>query len=543
MIKSVSIYYKPLCSIFFLVVIFLFWLLFYPQWLNYHEQNQLFLFTFDYFHKYIAVAGGLADYIGEFIVQFYYVTWLGAFLLSLLFVLLQWLVWCVMGRRTGAFYPLSFIPPLLLLWHCGDIDVLLSYAVALVMSLAAAYVAGDRWRWADVPVIPLLYWAVGPAVWVYVVIRIIRGRGKDAWTVVYLPLLQLVAYSELLEQYPPESVMWGINYYRIPMQAPVLQFVVPVSIVAASWIGRHRHAAVMKRRKTVFASSAVVAVALFFVAVRSGYDSDVYALVRQDYLVRNERWTDIIKEAEEHQVATAFSSECVNLALAMTGQLAERMFSFYQSGEDALIMPRVRDCMSNLPTAEAFYRLGMVNSAKRYFFDIQQSIINYRKSGRYTKRIAECDIVNGKYDLAAKHLRLLKSSLFYSSWAKDAETYLYDEARINAHPVWGRMRRLRYKDDFLYNYAEIDKMLGLLFVNNPDNKMALEYFMAEHLLKGNIQSFVQYMPWVRQYGGYRIMPAGYSDAMQCIQRHGNMPGSAYGKYVKRMMEGNNAGNK
>lgn len=543
MIKSAGIYCKPVFSVLFLVIIFLFWLVCYPQWFNYHEQNQLFLFTSGYFLKEITVAGGLADYIGEFIVQFYYITWLGAFLLSLLFVALQRLVWRVMGKCTGALYPLSFIPPLLLLWHCGDIDVLLSYAVALILSLAAAYAIGKRCRWADVLLIPLLYWAVGPVVWVYVVIRIIRGGWKDAWKAAYLPALQIVAYSELLEQYPLESVMWGINYYRIPMQAPALQFVIPVSVMTVAWIGRHRQVAGMKRRRTVFASVAVVAVALFFVAVKSGYDSDVYALVRQDYLVRNERWTDIIKEAGEHQVATAFSSECVNLALAMTGQLAERMFSFYQSGEDALIMPRVRDCMSNLPTAEAFYRLGMVNSAKRYFFDIQQSIINYRKSGRCTKRIAECDIVNGKYDLAAKHLRLLKSSLFYSSWAKEAETYLHDEARINAHPVWGKMRRLRYKDDFLYNYGEIEKMLGLLFVNNPDNKMALEYFMGEHLLKGNVQSFVQYMPWVQRYGGYRTMPSGYSDAMQCIQSHGSLPGSAYGKYVRRMMEGNNAGNK
>lgn len=46
------------------------------------------------------------------------------------------------------------------------------------------------------------------------------------------------------------------------------------------------------------------------------------------------------------------------------------MFDFYQSGDDALIMPRMRDLTSNLPSAEAYYRLGLVNSAQRYMFDI-----------------------------------------------------------------------------------------------------------------------------------------------------------------------------
>jgi hypothetical protein len=212
------------------------------------------------------------------------------------------------------------------------------------------------------------------------------------------------------------------------------------------------------------------------------------------------------------------------------------MFDFYQSGDDALFMPMVRDLTSNLPTAEAFYRLGMINSAQRYAFDLQESILNGKMSGRLTKRIAECCIINGKYQIAEKYINLLKKSLFYSGWAKDAETYLYKESKINSHPVWGKLRSYRYKNDFLYNYNEMDKMLGLLFVNNPKNKMALEYFMGEMLLKGNVQGFVHYMPWVQKYGGYTMMPLGYQDAMRCIQNHGNVQGSAYATYVQRMME-------
>ena len=102
--------------------------------------------------------------------------------------------------------------------------------------------------------------------------------------------------------------------------------------------------------------------------------------------------------------------------------------------------------------------------------------------------------------------------------------------------VYGRLREMRYKEDFLYSYDEIDKMFGLLFMNNQDNKMALDYFLAQMLLKGNMQGFQQYLGLAQQYGGYRQMPLGYQDAMRCIQLQGNVQGSPYANYVKRMME-------
>ena len=68
---------------------FVFWYVAYPHALSYQEQYQLFLWTGDYFIEKISLPGGFADWLGEFIVQFFYVEWLGALLLALLFVALQ----------------------------------------------------------------------------------------------------------------------------------------------------------------------------------------------------------------------------------------------------------------------------------------------------------------------------------------------------------------------------------------------------------------------------------------------------------------------
>ena len=478
--------------------VFLFWYVVYPHALSYQEQYQLFLWTGDYFWERVSLPGGLADWLGEFIVQFFYVEWLGALLLALLFVTLQRLTLRLLTQGTVPLC-LSLVPVALVWWLMGDINVLLSLPVALVLALALACVRLPRklW-WLDILIIPIAYWLIGPMVWVYVIVRALQLGWKHLWSAGWLLAVQLMVYAWLLPQWPLQMAMTGLNYYRIPLHYP-------------QW---------------------------------SGYDKDMYELIRQDYLVRNERWDEIVKRARDHQVRTPFWSNCVNLALSQKRLLADRMFDFYQSGEDALIMPRVRDLTSMLPSAEAFWRLGMVNSAQRYMFDTQESILNGRKSGRCTKRIAECMIVNGHYQTAAKQLNLLKKSLFYRTWAEEAEALLGNEAQINAHPVYGKLRRLRYKENFLYSYEEMDKMLGLLVMRSLEsgdgrqevNRMALDYFMAQMLLKGNMQGFQQYMGLVQQYGGYRQMPIGYQDAMRCIQLRGNAPGSNYAKYVQRMME-------
>lgn len=495
MTKAMAKYGQWGLSVLVGIVMFLFWYVWYPHALSYQEQYQLFLLSGDYFLEKISLPGGFADWLGEFIVQFYYVEWLGALLLALLFVVLQRLTLRLMYSLTSYLLPLtsilSLLPVAVMWWLMGDINVLLSLPVAVVLALALACIRlAKSLSWMDVLILPVAYWMIGPVVWLYLIIRVIQTGWKHLWSAGWLVAVQLMVYACLLPQWPLQQAMTGLSYYRVPLQYP-------------QW---------------------------------SGYDKDMYELIRLDYLVRNERWDEIVKRAGKYQVKTPFWSNCVNLALSQKRLLADRMFDFYQSGEDALIMPRTRDLTSMLPSAEAFWRLGMVNSAQRYMFDSQESVLNARKSGRLTKRIAECMMVNGHYQTAAKQIGLLKKSIFYRSWAEEAEALMADETKMNAHPVYGRLRQLRYKEDFLYSYEEMDKMLGLLFLNNKDNRMALDYFLAQMLLKGNMQGFQQYLGLAQQYGGYRQMPLGYQDAMRCIQMQGRVQGSPYANYVKRMME-------
>lgn len=538
-------YIKPIATVLFGVAIWLFWLFGYPEAMNYQEQNQLFLTTWAYFMERMSVPGGLADYLSEFMVQFYYVPWLGALLIGVVYAAMQWLMWTTVRRWDKTAFPITFLLPLLMLWHQGDIDTLLSLPVAIVMVLGATVSMGKGGKYAyfsDLLAVPLLYWAAGPVAAIYVAIRGLQcGWRLLIEDAALIAISVLAAYWTVDYQWPLSMIVGGINYYRIPLMAPVMQYVVlltPIVIALAArfnpWKNEDTFKGSRRYLRLALQVSAMVIVGIF--AVNKGFDPFVYEILWQDSMVRQERWHDIIHRAEKHQYDIAMSSNCVNLALGMTEQLADRMFTFKQSGTEALLLHMIRDNMSDLPTAEAFWRLGMVNSAKRYMMDIQQSILNARQSGRCTKRIAECHIVNGDYKAAEKRLNILKNTFFYRSWAEDAETYLYNDAKVNSHETWGKLRRYRYKDSFLYSYPEKHKMLGLLFQQNTDNRLALSYFMGQLLLDGDFNSFMGYMQWVQQYGGYSQMPYGYADAYQAIQQQGNVPGSAYASYVKKMMK-------
>ena len=66
-------YWKPLLTVLFGLFAFLFWVFPFLPMLSFQEQYQLFLFDTGYFVERISVPGGLADWLGEFLVQFYYV--------------------------------------------------------------------------------------------------------------------------------------------------------------------------------------------------------------------------------------------------------------------------------------------------------------------------------------------------------------------------------------------------------------------------------------------------------------------------------------
>ena len=533
MIKS----WKPLLSLLFGVAVVIFWSVPYMSGLCFQEQYQMFLFDIGYFLERIVLPGGLADYISEFLVQFYYMPVLGGAIIALLLMGIQTVVWGLMkqygARHDFPGYLLSFLPSIALWCAMGDQNVLLSFVVALFGALLMGWIH-NRFHNRLVKVVfelvstALVYWFLGPVVFVYAVLMIgdtlknalqkgsiLSGMGYSACILV-LTIAWILLSTQTL-QYPVSRLFLGLNYYRYPGVTFLLIYIVMALAAFIPFLGMvHPHSSVLQKwqkSKWVMVASYVIVLFASVWGIRTSFDELTYEMIDYDFWIRTEQWNKIIEHAEKKPATSPLGVSSVNLALSQTGQLPDRLFEFYQNGAEGLFPAFTRDMTSPVSTSEVFYRLGMVNDAERYMFEAQEAIPNFRKSARLTRRIAECEIINGNYEVAAKLLRRLQKTLFYSNWANQTMALLGNEKAINRHPVYGKLRKYREKkQDFLFSDREMDQMLGLLFLNDKSNKMAYEYLMCYVLLQRDFNKFMQYYPLGR-FVGYDHIPRSFQEIL------------------------------
>ena len=533
MIKS----WKPLLSLLFGVAVVIFWSVPYMSGLCFQEQYQMFLFDTNYFLERILLPGGLADYISEFLVQFYYMPVLGGAIIALLLMSIQAISWGLMKQYgMKAVFPgylLSFVPSIVLWCAMGDQNLLLSFVVALSGALLMGWIH-NRFHNRLVKVVfelvstALVYWFLGPVVFLYAALMIgdtlMKGKqnGHILSSLGYSASLLILTVAWILLttqslQYPISRIFTGLNYYRYPGTVSPLPLGVMIWTVVVVFFGMvpdsHAWIKKLQQSKVVMALSYVLVIVASWFGIKASFDEMTYDLIDYDFLVRTEQWDKIIEKAEKKPATTPLGVSCVNLALSQKGQLADRLFEFYQNGGEGLFPTFTRDMISPVSTAEIFFRLGMVNDAERYMFEAQEAIPNYRKSARLTRRIIECEIINGNYKVAAKLLRRLQKTLFYSNWANQTMALLGNEKAINRHPIYGKLRKYREKkQDFLFSDREMDQMLGLLFLNDNHNKMAYEYLVCYELLQRDMEKFMQYYPLGR-FVGYDHIPRSFQEIL------------------------------
>ena len=533
MIKS----WKPLLSLLFGVAVVIFWSVPYMSGLCFQEQYQMFLFDIGYFLERIVLPGGLADYISEFLVQFYYMPVLGGTIIALLLMSIQAISWGLMKQYgMKAVFPgylLSFVPSIVLWCAMGDQNLLLSFVVALSGALLMGWIH-NRFHNRLVKVVfelvstALVYWFLGPVVFLYAALMIgdtlMKGKqnGHILSSLGYSACLLILTVAWILLttqslQYPLYRIFSGLNYYRYPGTVSPLPLGVMIWTVVVVFFGMvpdgHAWIKKLQKSKVVMVLAYVLVIVASWFGIKASFDAMTYDLIDYDFLVRTEQWDKIIEKAEKKPATTPLSVSCVNLALSQKGMLADRLFEFYQNGGEGLFPTFTRDMISPVSTAEIFFRLGMVNDAERYMFEAQEAIPNYRKSARLTRRIIECEIINGNYQVAAKLLRRLQKTLFYSNWANQMMALLGNEKAINRHPIYGKLRKYREKkQDFLFSDREMDQMLGLLFLNDNHNRMAYEYLMCYELLQRDMEKFMQYYPLGR-FVGYDHIPRSFQEIL------------------------------
>ena len=514
------------------IAVYCFFAFKYPYHLHFQEQYQLFEFTWGYFLGVVSVPGGLADWAGRFLTQFFYYAPAGAAVFALLAVAAQWLTWRVCRRPTLTAYALSFLPAAALVVFFCDEHALAGGAVALLLSLAAVALSGrvcadGRRHVLQAVLVPVLYFACGPLAVAYVLLtvwgEVLRCGRRALLAVCVLLLLALLCpiVASRLVAYPLGRLCLGVHYYRYHNIVPGLLWAAALAAVCVPPLAGIRSRFLSSTPAGLGAFALVAALGVFFTFRAS--DASKEEWMRYDFMVRMEMWNRIMMTADVRNPDNPKTVSCLNLALAKTGRIADSQFEYFQNGPEGLLPEFVGDCTNPVSTGEIYWHLGMVNTAQRFAFEAQEAIPDFQKSARLYKRLAQTNIVNGDGAVARKYLQSLTHTLFYRRWARETLALL-DAGDIFAHrPELALARDRRLKEhDFLFSASEMDSMLGLLKVENPANTMALDYLMAWCLLRKDLDRFSECIALVEA----PAMPKAYQEALllRWAQQHGSLEG-------------------
>lgn len=482
----------------FAAAVFCFFCFRYRYHVAYQEQYQLFEWTWGYFTSACSVPGGFADWCGRFLVQFFIQAPAGAAIYALLLSLVQILCYLSFRKRNMVLYSLSFIPAILLWIFCCNESSMLGAVVAVILSLAVlGHVLEHDWNpVARLVLVPVLYMACGPVAAVYA-LAVCADRMRPAVLACAVLLLAACPFvSQFIFHRTLLQLGTGVHYFRYPFVVTYMPLIASAAAAALCWLSNAGGEDSGKKLWLGWGVAVVAAVAAVF-CVRNYSDFRKEESMKYDFLVRYHLWNRTIDAAAKKHPDSPMTVSCLNLALAMNSQLGDHQFEFFQNGTDGLLPGFVRDLTSPLPTAEAYWNLGMVNTAQRYTFEAQEAIPDHQKSARCYKRLVQTNIVNGDIDVARKYLDALDNTLFYRRWALEMEKAV-DAGTALDDPELKHVSELRLKEhDFLFSDTEMDSMIGLLMVENGTNTVAVQYLLSWCLLKKDLERFEQCFSLVR----------------------------------------------
>ena len=496
--------------------------------LNYHEQVQLFRLDNFYFLSYMSRPGGLVEYTGSFLTQFYCYPAVGSMIIagiSALVVLLFYHI-CKPTGTIGWLPFLLFIPAVLMFMSFVNIHFNISYAVGVVVALIGCriYMAFrlPARSFAGLILLTAVYFTAAGNAFLWLVLIVIFEFFERKYKFKYLYLLLLLIWSVLLP-WLSRQFIYTVSLADAYFSLTFLKMLFPTWKHQALWLsfptlylGWHFIAPLTNRWrfapwKLLLPNGLLVATYLFFGA-QNVYDRNAEILYRMDNEVQQNHWETTLSLSKTYPGRNRLVCYYTNIALARSGQLPYRMFHFKQVGAAGLFFDNE---MTYFSMSEVYYQLGMIQEAEHGAFE---ALLFSPKEPRtrtlrrlvYT-HIARRDSIN-----AVKYLNYFKQSPTYRGWAQQQHTNL---AYTMADPLFqipGTPAPCRHADFFI-DYALPDQTLQILLNTNPQHRMAFEYLMAYYLLQKDIEKVKWCIDTYYQHFDYPTMPTHYEEALLVYQ--------------------------
>lgn len=510
----------------FFIVYFLYFFILNRYILIFQEQNQLFRFSKTYFLDFLSAPGGISEYTGAFLTQFFLFPPAGPLILTLTgfaAFALSYYILKIKGIK-GLFY--SLVPVLLLAGLHSHYLYKIASSTGFILSLGyfALYISPGSIKSRYLMLIigwPVLFYISGSYAFLASILCLIhellynkgRSRFLTSALIIILACTAQYLFSNIIFFMSSDSN----HIYLIPVFSKssfkyiliLLLIYFPLILVIKNLIPGE-----LKIKGKVLipeGSLKSLLAGIFLIIILSGilfrtaYNRKTEILLGMDHYIQCSEWQKVLDLSSMFPDTNRLVMYFTNLSLYNTGQMGDNLFKYPQAGSSGLRL----DWKPNGSTAffgcGLFYQLGSTNEAYRWAFEAMVAI---GPNPRSMKIMAATCLINDELPLAGKYLRLLNQSLFYRKWAQQYGKMLSDTYLIDSDPVLAKNRTLLVHSDFFA--ANLN--LYALLVNYPENKMAYDYLLASLLLDRNLKGFSRVITDISNYN-YKKLPVSYEEAL------------------------------
>ena len=402
--ELITRYWRWLLTALFAVAVFCFWLFRMPFLMLAREQSQLFLWDTEYLIERLSIPGGLAQWLGEFIVQFFINPIYGACWYAVVFVVVALITSRLFKAKSQYMFLLCFVPSIALWYLACDPDIPMTPIVAVLLTMLMMALLPKKPLAGIITsaiLIPVGYWLLGPAIGLLAIYSL-HWLGSDmpklkvsVSAIALIVLLGMCIWtSSWLSPYPLRQLARGVDYY---------------------W---------------------------------EGNKAGTYEEMEYDMLIRQQNWTAIagkydMKSSESLAVRNSAQLAFYNLQRTSKVDLLEHMILSGQT---------LKSISSAFLMSEVGLQIGMINVSQRSAFEAMEAIPNHNKSARALRRLVETNIVTRNYEVALKYIAILEKTTFYRSWAQRMRPLAEHPDRIKTHLIYQRLQDAydKGKDMFFY---------------------------------------------------------------------------------------------
>lgn len=502
---------------------FVFFQFFYSYHLFYQEQNQLFLFSWDYITTYLDKPGWLACLAGDFLTQFYYYRYAGPTILTLSILMAGYNVRCGVEDTDikGTWIPYTIAIAVMTMLACFSFhyDYRLSSIIAVagganvfrfstkilvstrmfvkkLESLAERHTSLDgtrlpQWITAVSIFISMLvcHWFFGCGMWVYAAlvllgcIKYINKPGNyTRLAAIAIPLFIIMLDKRL----------YFIDFQTLYTHPGLGKFVKPQ----------------MDLEKTLAADC--------------------------EYYFGN--YNTVVNMVEKDKEPNQYMKFYYNLVSAQGRSLPAVLLKYPNNylGTFETLGPDTPP-LTIKTINELYWILGDMTFCERAAI-LANVCSPENRNIRMMKRLAEINLVKGDYDAARKYLRILQKTFVWSRWANRAFDALgkkassYDKALlqqyIDKRPYLNTRDTLRLNDN-------CHTIMSELIESNPNNNIAINYMLCSDLLLKDMETFKH------DYDAYYLKQQNvayetlYQEALAIYLAGTQASPAEWAKYIKR----------